>query len=180
MDFDLQPTSSSSEFYLNAAINYGSGDTTNSLYSTYNDYVYQLTSGSLPGGIAITSTTVSLSLTWIGTLSSLQLTFISHPVQSPLAQNQLTTGFNTISVTSTSSLTNIFLFNPTNNKNNLGSLNAASFYGFTGIGLTPGATIDAAITISYSYFTTLTTGSTVDFLKSSYYFYELLANSIVD
>jgi hypothetical protein len=73
------------------------------------------------------------------------------------------------------------LFNPVNNLNNLGSLNAVAFYGLTNIDLVSTSSLSVEVDIQYSYTTFISTiGSTINNIGVSYYFYEPLYTNIIN
>ncbi len=79
----------------------------------------------------ISTNSMNLVFTFLGTLTNVVITYISHPITS----TTLTTGYNTYLNSGVTLASGFSLFNPINNLNNLGSLNAVAFYGLTIIDL---------------------------------------------
>ena len=129
---------------INAGINYISGtDPANKIY----DYS-SISNGNSGKAVTIynsgagTINSMSLIIYFQGTLSNLILTYISHPITTTSNANpSLTTGYNTY-VGSTTQPGGFTIFDSTNNKNNLASLNPVAFFGFNQFKLSAGATVD--------------------------------------
>jgi hypothetical protein len=120
---------------------------------------------------------MNLVFTFLGTLTNVILTYISHPITS----TTLTTGYNTYLNSGVTPASGFSLFNPVNNLNNLGSLNAVAFYGLTIIDLVSTSSLNIEVNIQYSYTTFITTyGSTVNIIGTSYYFYGPLSTNIIN
>jgi hypothetical protein len=166
-----------SDIAISAAVNYGSGDLGAAGYA-YSAFLNGNSGNAVTTYVPGTSTnSMNLIFTFLGKLTNVVLTYISHPIIS----TTLTTGYNTYLNPGVTPASGFSLFNSVNNLNNLGSLNAVAFYGLTTIDLVSASSLSIGVNIQYSYTTFITAnGATVNNIGTSYFFYEPLSTNIIN